>query len=338
MFSQLIVQKCFKAFEKILYGKLDITLADGRVYSFEGRYAGPSADMTIHDHRVFRALAFEGDIGLAAAYRDGWFDTTDLEALMMLGVKNADNFESLIYGKFFSQLASRMSYLFRRNTVSGSRRNIHDHYDLGNDFYQLWLDDSMTYSAAIFGDKSESLKHAQERKYDRILSRLDNPRGNVLEVGCGWGGFADQASGSHDVDLKAITISSAQYQWAKNRLNGRSNVSVVKEDYRHQEGKYDNIVSIEMFEAVGKHFWPLYFKKMKSLLNKNGKAVIQTISIHDRYYDRYIRTGDMVRSFIFPGGMLPSYSALNRQITASGLKMTDCLPLVRTMRVLYNYG
>jgi cyclopropane-fatty-acyl-phospholipid synthase len=210
--------------------------------------------------------------------------------------------------------------LFTQNTLKGSRKNIHAHYDLGNDFYKLWLDQTMTYSSAIFHDQNDDLEKAQHSKYDRIINRL-GASGRVLEIGCGWGGFAERALQTRDYAIKGLTISNEQHAFATERLGQKAEIAL--EDYRLQTGRYDNIVSIEMFEAVGENYWPLYFNKLKSLLADNGKALVQTITIGEDYFDRYRQGGDAIRTFIFPGGMLPSPKRFEEESVKAGFKLTD---------------
>jgi cyclopropane-fatty-acyl-phospholipid synthase len=215
-------------------------------------------------------------------------------------------------------MLSALFYLFRLNTIKGSKKNIHAHYDLGNAFYSLWLDPSMTYSSALYQSEQDSLTQAQYNKYDRMLDCINHQSGRLLEVGCGWGGLAERAIHKGDYDIKGITLSEEQHDFAQARLG--KDVKIVLEDYRHQTGLYDHIISIEMFEAVGERFWPTYFQKLKSLLAKNGKAVIQTITINEHDFPNYRKGGDFIRSFIFPGGMLPSVSRFKQEAEKAGLK------------------
>lgn len=318
MFHKVITYRFFKVLENIDKGSIQITTPDGRHFDFVGPNDGQDVVLEINDWRAVTAFATKADIGLAESYRDGWWETNDLEGLLLFGMENQNALNSYINGNALSHLVSQFMYLFTRNTVRGSSKNIHAHYDLGNEFYKLWLDPTMSYSAALDVRDDEALAVAQNRKYDRILSCLDDPKGPLLEVGCGWGGFAERAVTTTDADVKAITISQAQHSFAKDRLSGAANIAL--EDYRHQDGKYDHIVSIEMFEAVGEAFWQTYFKKLKSLLSSKGKAVIQTITVDDQLFDLYRRSGDMIRTFIFPGGMLPSPSRFDYEAKRAGLK------------------
>lgn len=321
MFEQYTINRFLSALEQIKYGSFEVVTPEGKRYLFQGEHEGISANMTFYDWQAITSIAARGDIGLAESYRDGWWDTENLSNLLLLGLKNEHVFEPYIYGNRLSHLLSQIIYLFNRNTLKGSKRNIAAHYDLGNDFYKLWLDPSMTYSSALFQHEEESLEQAQHNKYDRLLERLGSQSGNLLEIGCGWGGFAERAVNKNDYQIKGITLSEQQYDYAKTRLDGKA--SVVLEDYRHQTGSYDRIVSIEMFEAVGEKFWPIYFGKMKSLLANKGKAMVQTITMDEPYFERYRKSGDMIRSFIFPGGMLPTSSRFSFEAQKQGLKVTD---------------
>jgi cyclopropane-fatty-acyl-phospholipid synthase len=280
----------------------------------------PSLELDIHDWRLVGAMMRHGDIALAEAYRDGWWDSPDPTQLFLFGLQNQSALDNYICGNAFGKLVSRIAYFFTRNTERGSKKNIHAHYDLGNDFYALWLDPSMTYSAALFAGESEPLQHAQTRKYDRMIDRL-NSSGSLLEIGCGWGGFAERALQKGDYAIKGLTISEAQHQFAARRVG--NNAHIALEDYRHQTGLYDQIVSIEMFEAVGEKFWPVYFAKLKSLLAANGKIMVQSITIAEDSFARYRASGDAIRTFIFPGGMLPSPARFHEESVKAGLQVTD---------------
>jgi len=318
MFNHLIFNHLLKRLENIKIGSLKIETPDQKKYEFQGKISGHSADLIIKDWNVIRNLAAKGDIGFAEDYKNGLWDTSDLTALLTLSMQNRSALDSFFNADKLRNLVYQISYLFRKNSIDGSRKNIHAHYDLGNDFYKLWLDPTMTYSSALFEDENMDLEKAQIRKYDRIVDKLNSDSGDLLEVGCGWGGFADQALNMNkDYNIKAITLSDEQFDFATNRLKNKA--AVCLEDYRHQEGQYDHIVSIEMFEAVGEQFWPVYFQKMASLLKKSGKAVVQTITIGDQDFDRYKHQTDFLRTYIFPGGLLPSPSRFNQEVKRAGL-------------------
>ncbi len=321
MWKQYIANQLLKAFDNLEFGSMTVTTPDGKTHSFMGTKPGPHGNFNINDWRTVTAFASKGDIGLTEAYSKGWWTTDNLPDLLTVGLLNEDALDSFIYGGVFGRLAARILYLFRQNSVKGSRKNIHAHYDLGNDFYSLWLDPGMSYSAAIFRENNENLEIAQNNKYDRIIDRLNRNSGNILEVGCGWGGFAERAIHKNDYNVKGITLSEEQHAYANQRLGNKANI--VLEDYRHQQGKYNNIVSIEMFEAVGEKFWPTYFSKMNSLLDQKGQAVVQTITIGEQYFERYRKGGDMIRTYIFPGGMLPSVERFKQEAGKADLQITD---------------
>ena len=320
MYSKFVANKLFQHLNNLHAGRLTLITPDGQTRTFEGKTSGDHAKLELYDWRVISNMISHGDIGLAEDYRAGRWQTDNLVTLLNIGMTNKTAIKPLLYGTKLSQLKAFLLYLFKLNTIRGSRRNIHAHYDLGNDFYQLWLDKSMTYSSGIYHTEQESLQQAQNNKYDRILEQLNKASGSLLEIGCGWGGFAERATQQGDFAIKGITLSEQQHAFASQRLE---DVNIALEDYRHQQGIYDHIVSIEMFEAVGERYWPQYFAKIKSLLSKQGKAVIQTITIDDKNFPNYRKKGDFIRSFIFPGGLLPSPSRFKQEVEKAGLRFTE---------------
>jgi len=318
MFNQFIFNRLLKGLESLQVGFIKIQAPDHKIYEFEGKVSGYNADLNIKDWSVIGNLAAKGDIGFAEDYKNGLWETSDLTALLTVSMQNRTALGSFFYADKLRNVLYQIAYLLKRNSVGGSRKNIHAHYDLGNEFYKLWLDPTMTYSSALFESSEDSLEKAQTHKYNRIIDKLNSDSGSLLEIGCGWGGFADQAlARGKDLDIKGITLSDAQLNFAKERLQNKA--SICLEDYRHQEGQYDHIVSIEMFEAVGEKFWPVYFQKMAALLNKNGKAVVQTITIGGQNFDRYKHETDFLRTYIFPGGLLPSPSRFDQEAKKAGL-------------------
>ena len=321
MLAQLKSNQLFRRLDQLDTGRLSVTTPDGKTRVFEGKNPGENANIELRDWRVVSNMIRKGDIGFAEDHRAGNWETDNLTALATLGLVNRNALDRFVSGNSLSRRLSILSYLLRLNSLKGSKKNIHAHYDLGNKFYKLWLDPSMTYSAAIYKDQNDSLEQAQHNKYDRILDRLNQNSGSLLEVGCGWGGFAERAQTRGDFGLKGITLSGEQHDYACERLGSSANIAL--EDYRLQEGKYDNIVSIEMFEAVGERYWQTYFSKIGNLLNKNGKAVIQTITMNEEDFPRYRRSGDFIRSYIFPGGMLPCPSRFRAEVSKAGLKSSN---------------
>lgn len=321
MLAQFATDKILKKLDHIEEGTLYLTMPDGKVRSFQGKRPGIPANVEIRDWRVLPNLVTKGNIGFADDYRNGLWDADDLQGLFEISLKNADAFQHLVVGEKFSGFKAILGYLLRRNTVAGSKKNIHAHYDLGNSFYQLWLDPTMTYSSALYKSGAEDMVDAQHNKYDRILEQFEKDHGDLLEIGCGWGGFAERSLEKSNHNLRGVTISDEQYEYAKHRVQG--NAEIVLEDYRHQSGKFDQIVSIEMFEAVGEAYWQTYFQKVASLLKDKGKAVIQTITIREQDFEEYKRTGDFIRSYIFPGGMLPTKTRFEQEANKAGLKVGD---------------
>lgn len=321
MLARMSSDKLLKTLDRLQAGSIKITLPDGKTHAFQGQQPGPVAQIEMRDWRVASNLALHGDIGFAQDYRDGLWEADDLENLMAVSLQNKDILDSYIDGNLIGRLCAQILYRTRKNSLQGSSRNIPAHYDLGNDFYSLWLDKTMSYSSALYKSEQDSLETAQGHKYNRMLDLLGNQDGPLLEIGCGWGGLAEEAAHHGHRDIRAITLSPAQKDYAQERLGSKA--EIVLEDYRHQNGLYQSIVSIEMFEAVGEAYWPVYFKKIKSLLKKDGRAAIQTITIDDCYFERYRRNGDFIRNYIFPGGMLPSPGRLKDEVQKAGLKITQ---------------
>ncbi len=322
----------FGMLEKLQHGKLTLTTSSGEIKQF-GSTAGHMpyglvADLHILDKQVYREILRGGDIAFAEMFMQGRVVTSDLPALLKLFVKNRQSIETALHGRWWGVLLDRLLHLLRRNTKRQARKNIEAHYDLGNDFYQLWLDPSMTYSSALFAGADASLQVAQKAKYERVLAQLDDAK-HILEIGCGWGGFAAVASQAGR-RLTGLTLSSEQLALAKGRLAavGRGDaVNLKLQDYRDEglnvPAQYDGIASIEMFEAVGEAYWPSYFECISRNLKVGGKACIQSIVIKDELFARY-RTGtDFIQRYIFPGGMLPSPSAFAQTASSNGLRVVD---------------
>ena len=320
--AALIEKRWRAAASNLVFGTLDFTAPNGEVMTVKGKRPGPHANFRILDWDVLRQTLARGDIGLGEAYIDGSWQTDDIETLISLFLLNMDSFDSFANGSLLQRIGFVIhNALIRRNTLSGSARNIKDHYDVGNDFYALWLDRSMTYSSALFADPKANLEQAQQTKYERILAKLPGDKSSILEIGCGWGGFAERAT-ADEHRVTGLTISPSQHRYATNRLRGRD-VEVRLEDYRKARGTFDNIVSIEMFEAVGEHYWPAYFQTVAERLKKGGRAVIQTITIHDDLFAAYRLRSDFIRHYVFPGGMLPSLARFTDEAEKAGLKVAS---------------
>jgi cyclopropane-fatty-acyl-phospholipid synthase len=319
-----------RALERIQYGTFHLITPDGREHHFAGPQPGAAAQLRLQSWQVVRNMLLRGDVALAEDYRDGLWESDDLEGLFLNALQNEKALDAFIYGGAFGRIAARLIHLFRRNTRRGSRRNIAAHYDLGNAFYSEWLDPTMTYSSALFQSEGEPLESAQRNKYQRILDQLGGAgEGRILEVGCGWGGFAETAA-QQGYGVHGITLSQEQHAYAAERLQTFGDAAqVALTDYRDQGGRFDHLVSIEMFEAVGERYWPTYFRKVASLLHSKGRAVVQTITIAEPYFERYRRGGDAIRAFIFPGGMLPSVSRFEAEARQSGLEVITAHPFGR---------
>ena len=300
----------FSMLSSLKFGHLQIITPDHEHVLFGDTHQPPSATLKINDWRACRKIMSAGDIGFAECFEAGWVETPDLTALLRLASRNEGSLDKAIFGSYITSLWYKLKHLLRPNTRKGSKRNIHAHYDIGNAFYELWLDKSWTYSSALFhGDYSIDLKTAQENKYQRIIDVLAIPQGaSVLEIGCGWGGFAEYA-GSKGIKVHGVTISPSQLSIAEKRIQSSNLGELVHLelcDYRDLTGEYDFIVSIEMFEAVGEQYWPEYFSVLHQRLRPNGKAIVQSITIEEARFERYRSSADFIQQYIFPGGMLPS--------------------------------
>ena len=308
---------------RLASGVLTVTLPNGEQATYRGSEPGPSAHVRIHRLRTFRRLLAGSDLGFAESYLDGDWDADNLVALMDLGARNEASLGQAIEGRVWLRALNHGLHLLRPNTRRGSRRNIAAHYDLGNGFYGLWLDPSMTYSAALFVDAGESLEAAQARKYARMAEIADlRPEHEVLEIGCGWGGFCVWAAREVGCRVTAVTISQSQYDYAQARIAAAGlseRVEVRLQDYRDLRGHYDRIVSIEMLEAVGERYWPVFFKTLRECLTPGGRAALQVITIDDDAFPAYRDRADFVQRHVFPGGMLPSPAALRTQVRGAGL-------------------
>ncbi|WP_372837871.1 class I SAM-dependent methyltransferase [Phaeovulum sp.] len=300
--------------ESIQQGSLRLTTPEGERIDFGA--GEPAADLHITDWSVVTAMAARGEIGLGETYVAGLWQTSSIERLAAMGLINREALAGFIYPDRWNTWRFRLAdRLLRANSRRGAERNIRAHYDVGNAFYALWLDPSMTYSSAIFAPGENDLYGAQMRKYDRILQHIGDAE-NVLEVGCGWGGFAERAA-EQGRRVTGLTISPAQHDFATKRLGKRADIRL--QDYRETRGRFDAIVSIEMIEAVGEAYWPAYFAALKARLAEGGRAVLQAITVSDDYFPIYRSGSDYIRRYTFPGGMLISPGALADQARRAGL-------------------
>lgn len=317
----MLKNKIFNYLQKAQSGYLEITTPEHNKIEIGNPDSDLKANIVIKDWALIDAVVKFGDIGFGESYMDGLFETDDLIALLSFFVVNQEHLEDIFHGNIFFSFLGFIKNLFNKNTLSGSKKNISFHYDISNEFYQIWLDPSMTYSSAIFDEKTD-LNLAQKNKYQRILNNLNSGK-NILEIGCGWGGFMEEAA-KQDQFVKGLTLSTKQAEFAQKRLSAQNlKGEIALQDYRLETQKFDNIVSIEMFEAVGKEYWSEYFKKVSSSLNEGGKAIIQTITIKDDIFEKYSTTADFIRKHIFPGGVLPSKSIFTHLAAAQGLKVDN---------------
>jgi cyclopropane-fatty-acyl-phospholipid synthase len=291
-------------------GTMTFVLPDGREVRLQGAEPGPEARLIVHDYDFIKRTIANGTIGFGEGYMAGEWDTPDLSALLEVLASNFARFEKVAFGNPVMAALNWLQHMLRGNTRAGSKRNIHAHYDLGNEFYARWLDRTMTYSAARFEQPGEPLPEAQKRKYRTLCESMGlKPDHHVLEIGCGWGGFAEFAAKDVGARVTAITISEEQFRFAKERmfregLAERADIRLV--DYRDVAGQFDRVASIEMFEAVGERYWPTYFEKVRESLKPGGRAGLQIITIREELFEHYKRTPDFIQKYIFPGGMLPS--------------------------------
>lgn len=308
-------------------GSITVTLPDKRVVRFEKSEPGPNANLILHSFNVPKRAMAGGDVGFAESYMDGEWSTPDLTEILRFFSANFDTSGKLYVGGSIVRLLNFIRHVFNRNSRTGAKRNIEAHYDLGNEFYSLWLDPSMTYSSALFQGPSQSLEEAQGTKYAQICESLNaGENSQLLEIGCGWGGFAEHAAKTRGANVTCLTISPSQRAFAKERIFRQGlaeKVDIRLEDYRDHKGVYDGVASIEMFEAVGEPYWGQYFDKIRESLNDAGKAALQIITIDDELFPRYRKRSDFIQRYIFPGGMLPSVEALNKETSKAGLSISN---------------
>lgn len=340
-------ERVLRLLERLPVGQLELHLPGNHVLRLPQHPGAdadgemPRAQLNVRDLRMFDRVWKSGDIGLAEGYIDGEWDTPDLAALLRLCIANRAHIEAMVYGSWWGRLAYRLRHLLRRNTRAGSEKNIHAHYDLGNDFYQLWLDPSMNYSAAWFEGRDPQgvdLQAAQLAKVRRALREARvQPGARLLEVGCGWGALAEVAAGEFGAQVTGVTLSKEQLLWGQQRVRApeiEGRAALHYQDYRdlpaqYRSAPFDAIVSIEMFEAVGHEYWAGYFDMLHACLKPGGHACIQTITIRDDLFERYLNSTDFIQQYIFPGGMLPSPSAFEAQAQRAGFVVEQRLAFGR---------
>jgi cyclopropane-fatty-acyl-phospholipid synthase len=315
-------QKILKYLEKAKNGYLEITTPQKNKIKIGDKNSDIKADITVNSWDLVDLVLSKGDIGFGKAYIEEIFSTTKLENLLAFITVNQQELEPLFHSNILYSAFFQVKNLFKKNSLRGSKKNIEYHYDLGNDFYSLWLDPTMSYSSGIFNE-DHSLTISQKNKYHRILENLNKNGSDILEIGCGWGGFIYEAS-KRGYYIKGLTLSEEQKSYTDQLIKEKNlNAEIFIQDYRLEEGKFDNIVSIEMFEAVGKEYWNDYFAKIKKCLKKDGRAIIQTIVIDDKYYKKYLKTSDYIREYIFPGGLLPSPNIFKKLANDNDLQIID---------------
>ena len=317
---------------RLRHGCLSVRLPDGSMRRF-GQGQTPTASLHLNDWQVCSAALKSGDIGFAEGYIDGHWSSPDLAALLRLFIANRREVEDVIYGTWLGRLFYRVRHLLNRNTRGNSQKNIHAHYDLGNAFYELWLDGTMNYSSALYETPQASMQQAQLAKVRRALRMVDvKPGERVLEIGCGWGALAEMATTEFGASLVGVTLSTEQLAWARARMSRcgvAERADLRLQDYRDigrdglADQSFDAICSIEMIEAVGREYWPTYFATVARLLKTGGRACIQSIVIDDEFFERYLQSTDFIQQYIFPGGCLPSPGAFRAQAEQAGLKVID---------------
>jgi cyclopropane-fatty-acyl-phospholipid synthase len=326
--APMTARRVLQLLEKMEHGTLTVQFPD-RSLKVYGNGAMPHAAISLRNWNVFLASMKSGDIGFAETYIAGDWTTPALSDLLRVMIQNRRVVEDLIYGSWWGRMIYRVKHLLNRNHKANSRKNIHAHYDLGNAFYELWLDGTMNYSSALFeGDFSRSMQAAQNAKVRRALQATDVKAGSrVLEIGCGWGALAEMATLEMGAHVTGVTLSTEQLAFANARMkwNGKAEQADLRlQDYRDiDDGPYDAVCSIEMIEAVGQEYWPTYFQTVSNMLKPGGKACIQSIVIDDALFDRYVKSTDFIQQYIFPGGCLPSPSEFRRQARLAGLEVVD---------------
>ncbi|WP_322893745.1 MULTISPECIES: cyclopropane-fatty-acyl-phospholipid synthase family protein [unclassified Yoonia] len=319
----------FDAVKTMKRGRIDIILPDGRHFRAEGAEPGYVAEVHVHNADIFARTVREGDLGFCEAYMDGWWSTPDLMAFMDLMHDDMEHIYDGFPGQSLVRFYERMRFWLQNNSKKQARKNISYHYDLGNDFYRLWLDDTMTYSSAKFVTGQESMEAGQIEKYKSMVDQMGVvPGDHVLEIGCGWGGFAEYAAKERGLRVTGLTISREQHDYAVKRMAdaGLSDrVTIKMQDYRDEKGIYDGIASIEMFEAVGEKYWPVYFETLRERLKPGKNATLQIITVEHRRWHVYKRGVDFIQKYIFPGGMLPSPVVLREQIEKAGLQVAGSI-------------
>jgi cyclopropane-fatty-acyl-phospholipid synthase len=315
-------------------GSVEISLPDGRVFQAIGKNDGQVARIDVKDPDCFARLVRDGDVGFLEAYMDGQWSTSDLQGFMDVVFQNFNQLALGFPGAGLVKKFEKLRHWLNTNTKRQAKKNISYHYDLGNEFYGLWLDETMTYSSALYKTGEESLADAQTQKYAQMCDQIGVKEGDhILEIGCGWGGFAEYAAGQRGARVKGLTISQEQHDFAVERIKraGLSDrVEIVMQDYRDERAQYDGIASIEMFEAVGEKYWPVYFDTVNGCLKDGAKATLQIITVPENRFEVYKNSVDFIQKYIFPGGMLPTEEKLKQEIDRVGLVFDDVIDFRRS--------
>ena len=307
-----------KELEKLSWGKIKFKFNDLLEKSYVGKQSGLESNIIINDNSVYKDLIFRGDLGFAESYISKKWETSNLNSLLKILLKNQQLNKKKWKPNFYNKIIENVNFVLKKNSLNQAKKNISFHYDLGNDFYGSWLDETMSYSSALYKNKNIDLKEAQEQKYKSIIENLDiKPHSSICEIGCGWGGFIKQIKKDKiDASIDGYTISNQQFNYTK-----KNHKNTFFEDYRNIENKYTNIVSIEMFEAVGQKYWKTFFEKLNSMIDKNGTACLQIITINENSFSKYLSNVDFIQKYIFPGGMLPTKSILSNLFKDYGFKL-----------------
>ena len=307
-----------KELEKLSWGKIKFKFNDLIEKSYVGKQSGLESNIIINDNSVYKDLIFRGDLGFAESYISKKWETSNLNSLLKILLKNQQLNKKKWKPNFYNKIIENVNFVLKKNSLNQAKKNISFHYDLGNDFYGSWLDETMSYSSALYKNKNIDLKQAQEQKYKSIIENLDiKPHSSICEIGCGWGGFIKQIKKDKiDASIDGYTISNQQFNYTK-----KNHKNTFFEDYRNIENKYTNIVSIEMFEAVGQKYWKTFFEKLNSMIDKNGTVCLQIITINENSFSKYLSNVDFIQKYIFPGGMLPTKSILSNLFKDYGFKL-----------------
>ena len=307
-----------KELEKLSWGKIKFKFNDLLEKSYVGKQSGLESNIIINDNSVYKDLIFRGDLGFAESYISKKWETSNLNSLLKILLKNQQLNKKKWKPNFYNKIIENVNFVLKKNSLNQAKKNISFHYDLGNDFYGSWLDETMSYSSALYKNKNIDLKQAQEQKYKSIIENLDiKPHSSICEIGCGWGGFIKQIKKDKiDASIDGYTISNQQFNYTK-----KNHKNTFFEDYRNIENKYTNIVSIEMFEAVGQKYWKTFFEKLNSMIDKNGTVCLQIITINENSFSKYLSNVDFIQKYIFPGGMLPTKSILSNLFKDYGFKL-----------------